>query len=148
MRAGQMLLWLSLIVIASSWSLRLPLTPYRSSSALYSYGDPDLTSQSEWKHRISDNIRQIDKKLVFRDDPDVPHYTFLSPIRWAPWLETIWFGNIYDYRSAYFHDVMYSNNVPYKEGALLYKDLKVLTVTHLLTHSPNLLLTHSPNHQE
>ena len=27
-------------------------------------------------------------------------------------MDTIWFGNIYEYRSAYFHDVMYSNNQP------------------------------------
>lgn len=81
---------------------------------------------------MRDIIRQIDRQIVFRDDPDVPHYTFVSPIRWAPWLETIWFGNLYDYRSAYFHDVMYSNNVPYKEGALLYKDVKSNTNMGLL----------------
>ena len=37
-------------------------------------------------------------------------------------METIWFGNYYDYRSAYFHDVMYSNQKPGREGALLFRD--------------------------
>ena len=33
------------------------------------------------------------------------------------------FGNFYDYRTAYFQDVMYSNaNIPCREGALLFKD--------------------------
>ena len=36
-------------------------------------------------------------------------------------METIWFGNYYDYRSAYFHDVMYSNQKPGREGALLFR---------------------------
>lgn len=37
-------------------------------------------------------------------------------------MESIWFGNAYEYRSAFFHDVMYSNNAPFKEGALLFKN--------------------------
>ena len=37
-------------------------------------------------------------------------------------METVWMGNYYDYRAAFFSDVMYSNNVPGKEGALLYRD--------------------------
>ena len=47
-------------------------------------------------------------------------------------METIWFGNIYEYRSAYFHDVMYSNNQPGKEGALLYRDRVQATSLALL----------------
>lgn len=47
-------------------------------------------------------------------------------------MDTIWFGNIYEYRSAYFHDVMYSNNQPAKEGALLFKDRVQATSLALL----------------
>jgi hypothetical protein len=60
--------------------------------------------------------------IIFPNEPDIPGVTFLSPVEWAPWMETIWFGNIYEYRSAFFHDVMYSNNKPSREGALLYRD--------------------------
>jgi len=60
--------------------------------------------------------------IFYSDEPDVPGLTFKSPVEWAPWMETIWFGNAYEYRSAYFHDVMYSNNKPFREGALLYSD--------------------------
>ena len=53
------------------------------------------------------------------DSPDL----LLHPSQqWAPWMETVWMGNYYDYRAAFFSDVMYSNNVPGKEGALLYRD--------------------------
>jgi len=69
-----------------------------------------------------DVARKVDVWLYPVGDPDVPGVTYLSPVEWAPWMETIWFGNAYDYRSAYFQDVMYSNNVPFREGALLYKD--------------------------
>jgi len=55
-------------------------------------------------------------------EPDFPGLTFASPVEWAPWMETVWFGNYYDYRSAFFQDVMYSNSGPCREGALLFQD--------------------------
>ena len=60
--------------------------------------------------------------LIYPQEPDIAGLTFASSIEWAPWMETIWFGNYYDYRSAFFHDVMYSNNQPGREGALLFRD--------------------------
>ena len=72
--------------------------------------------------------RTLDKFLISISsspglEPDIPGWTFPTRIQWAPWMETIWFGNYYDYRSGFFHDVMYSNGQqPYKEGALLIKD--------------------------
>ena len=59
---------------------------------------------------------------MFSDDPDCPGLTYPTPIEWAPWMETIWLGNYYDNRSAYFHYVMYSNQKPGREGALLFRD--------------------------
>lgn len=86
-----------------------------------SYGDPDLEQKWSQMRVIQDTARMIDE-AAYPNDPDVPGLTFLSPVEWAPWMETIWFGNQYEYRSAYFHDVMYSNNKPFREGALLYSD--------------------------
>lgn len=87
-----------------------------------SFGDPNQSPSSLLQGRVQELFRFIDNKVVFTADPDTPGLTFPTPVEWAPWMETIWFGNAYDYRSSYFHDVMYSNNVPYKEGALLFKD--------------------------
>lgn len=92
-----------------------------SRTQLHSYGDPDLSSESNFYRDLQEFLRSFDK-TIYPDEPDIPGVTFLSPVEWAPWMETIWFGNIYDYRSAFFHDVMYSNSKPFKEGALLYKD--------------------------
>lgn len=88
---------------------------------MMSYGDPDLDNKWSRLRLMQDAARAIDE-AAYPDDPDVPGLTFLSPVEWAPWMETIWFGNQYEYRSAYFHDAMYSNNMPFREGALLYSD--------------------------
>lgn len=91
------------------------------STTLRSYGDPDNTEYSGFTRWLQQSIRVYDK-LVFPDEVDTPGLTFPTPIIWAPWLETIWFGNAYDYRAAFFHDVIYSNNMPYKEGALFFRN--------------------------
>ena len=88
---------------------------------LPAYGDPDLEMESNFYRWWQDTTRKWDK-FVYPNDPDVPGLTFPSPIEWAPWLETVWFGNYYDYRAAFFSDVMYSNNVPGQDGALLFRD--------------------------
>lgn len=92
-----------------------------SSTRLYSYGDPDNT----WRYRALRRWQEFARDyehLIYPQEPDIAGLTFASSIEWAPWMETIWFGNYYDYRSAYFHDVMYSNNQPGREGALLFRD--------------------------
>ena len=88
---------------------------------LPAYGDPDLEMESNFYRWWQDTTRKWDK-FVYPNDPDVPGLTFASPIEWAPWMETVWFGNYYDYRAAFFSDVMYSNNVPGQDGALLFRD--------------------------
>jgi hypothetical protein len=88
---------------------------------LPAYGDPDLEMESNFYRWWQDTTRKWDK-FVYPNDPDVPGLTFPSPIEWAPWMETVWFGNYYDYRAAFFSDVMYSNNVPGQDGALLFRD--------------------------
>jgi hypothetical protein len=88
---------------------------------LMSYGDPDMGQKWKRLRWVQETARSLDE-AVYPHDSDVPGLTFLSPVEWAPWMETIWFGNQYDYRSAYFHDVMYSNNKPCREGALLFSD--------------------------
>ena len=90
-------------------------------SKLWSYGDPDTLDKWERLRWVQDKAREVDE-IMYPNEHDVPGLTFKSPVEWAPWMETIWFGNAYEYRSAYFHDVMYSNNRPYREGALLYSD--------------------------
>ena len=92
-----------------------------SSTRLYSYGDPDNT----WRYRALRRWQEFAREyehLIYPQEPDIAGLTFASSIEWAPWMETIWFGNYYDYRSAFFHDVMYSNNQPGREGALLFRD--------------------------
>lgn len=91
------------------------------SRLLMSYGDPDLSYKWRVLRKLQYFAREWDNRL-YPDEVDVPGMTFASPVEWAPWMETIWFGNQYEYRSAYFHDVMYSNNKPFREGALLYND--------------------------
>lgn len=88
---------------------------------LRSYGDPDNSDLSRFSRWLQKSIRVCDQ-IVFPNEVDTPGLTFPTPIIWAPWLETIWFGNAYDYRAAFFHDVMYSNNLPFKEGALFYRN--------------------------
>lgn len=102
-----------------------------SKSQLNSLGDPDLQPRWRFLRWWQQTSRTIDD-YTFPEEPDCPHWTFPSPVVWAPWMETIWFGNIYDYRAAYFSDVMYSNNVPFKEGALLIKDPVRATTLALL----------------
>ena len=53
---------------------------------------------------------------------DVPGQTFPSRIFWTPWLGSKWKGNLYDYKGAFFQDVMYSNVKPFREGCLLFSD--------------------------
>ena len=88
-----------------------------------SFGDPDKGLKWSNLRRLQEIVRKVDE-VIYPNDSDVPGLTFLSPVEWAPWMETIWFGNQYEYRSAYFHDVMYSNHKPCREGALLYSDKK------------------------
>ena len=92
-----------------------------SFTRLYSYGDPDESIESTRYRKLQKAFRKF-YFSQYPNEPDIPGVTFSSPIEWAPWMETIWFGNYYDYRSAFFSDVMYSNNIPNKEGALLFKD--------------------------
>ena len=120
---------------------RLP-TNMRFKTRLHAYGDPDTQLESTVSRAWQGWLRAWDA-FVFPNDPDVPGLTFPTPIevrfyaarcmrppypsltqhhQWAPWMETVWMGNYYDYRSAFFSDVMYTNNVPGKEGALLYRD--------------------------
>jgi len=105
--------------------------PIISKTRLYSLGDPDLQPRWRFLRWWQDVARKVDDYL-YPDEPDCPHWTFPSPVVWAPWMETIWFGNIYDYRAAFFSDVMYSNNAPFKEGALLFKDPVRATTLALL----------------
>lgn len=103
----------------------LGIRAHRSSiTRLNSLGDPDNSLRWRFLRWWQRTARGIDNALLFHErDIDVPGWTFPSPVQWAPWMETIWFGNLYDYRSAYFHDVMYSNGQqPFREGALLFKD--------------------------
>lgn len=90
----------------------------RGRTSLNSYGDPDKSTESVL-YRKWQQFSRIYDYLLFPDEVDCPGLTFPSPIEWAPWMETIWFGNYYDYRAAFFNDVMYSNNLEGKEGALL-----------------------------
>ena len=101
-------------------------------TVLFSFGDPSNDNKSRFKRSLQRIFRQIDNQIIFPHDPDTPGLTFTSPIEWAPWMETIWFGNAYEYKSAYFHDVMYSNNVPCKEGALLFRNPEKATKIALL----------------
>lgn len=87
-----------------------------------SYGDPDLLPRYQNLRVYQNMIRKIELKYLFPEEVDCPHWTFASPVVWAPWMETVWMGNAYDYRAAFFSDVMYSNNKPFKEGALLFKE--------------------------
>ena len=66
------------------------------STRLRSLGDPDLSFKWTLLRKLQPLYRKIDS-LIFKD-PDVPGVSFASPIIWAPWMDTIWFGNIYDYR--------------------------------------------------
>ena len=86
-----------------------------SLTQLYSIGDPDGSEASSNYRKLQKLYRKLDY-FIYPHEPDIPGLTFVSPIEWAPWMETIWFGNYYDYRSAFFSDVMYSNNMPCKEG--------------------------------
>lgn len=67
---------------------------------LNSLGDPDLSLRWNFLRYFQDFARIYDYWL-FSDDPDTPNWTFPSPVVWAPWMETIWFGNYYDYRFVY-----------------------------------------------
>ena len=40
--------------------------------------------------RWQDVARKLDT-FIYPDEPDVPGLTFLTPIEWAPWMETIWY---------------------------------------------------------
>jgi len=53
-------------------------------------------------------------------------------VLWSPWLNTVWRGNLYEYKSGLFADVMYSNNRPFREGALLFKEPAALEQVALL----------------
>ena len=92
-----------------------------SSTALRSYGDPNGSQKSSFYRNLQSFLRNFDH-FIYPNDPDIAGLTFPSRVEWAPWMESIWFGNFYDYRAAYFHDVMYSNNIPAREGALLFKE--------------------------
>lgn len=99
---------------------RCQLHKQKSGFELFSLGEPDQSEQSKFYRNWQQLSRKWDRKL-FQDD-DCPGLTYVSPIEWAPWMETIWFGNYYDYKSAYFQDVMYSNAKEGKEGVLLVND--------------------------
>jgi hypothetical protein len=88
---------------------------------LPSFGDPDGSEKSQLMRRWQEYARTFDR-WFHPAEVDFPGLTFASPVEWAPWMETVWFGNYYDYRSAFFQDAMYSNNKPCREGALLFQD--------------------------
>jgi len=58
--------------------------------------------------------------------------TTAAKVIWAPWLNTKWLGNIYEYKSGLFHDPMYANAGPFREGALLFKSRAELEQVALL----------------
>ena len=95
--------------------------PTRRITQLRSLGDPDDSPKARFMRIARDLGKQFDR-AIFEEEGDFPGLTFLTPVEWAPWMETIWFGNYYDYRSAFFQDVMYSNNKPFREGAVLFRD--------------------------
>ena len=97
------------------------LLKIRSKWELNSFGDPDRSIRYENLRKWQEFCRWYDN-LIYPEESDFPGLNYVSPIEWAPWMETVWFGNFYDYRSAYFHDVMYSNQKPNREGALLFPD--------------------------
>ena len=39
---------------------------------------------------MKDIARKYDR-IIF-EDPDIAGVTFVSPIEWAPWMETIWYN--------------------------------------------------------
>lgn len=45
------------------------------------------------ENRFQDVARKFDK-LLYPEEPDVPGLTFLTPIEWAPWMETIWYWSL------------------------------------------------------
>lgn len=68
-------------------------------TSLNTLGDPDL--DLKWTLlRYFQEFARIYDNLLF-DDPDTPGWTFPSPIIWTPWMDTIWFGNFYEYRYDY-----------------------------------------------
>jgi hypothetical protein len=50
-------------------------------------------------HRWQDVARKIDT-FIYPDEPDVPGLTFLTPIEWAPWMETIWYAHCVHTRTS------------------------------------------------
>ena len=62
---------------------------------------------------------------------EIEHDTW-PVVLWAPWLNTKWLGNLYEYKSGLFSEPMYSNNRPFREGALLYKEEEALEQIALL----------------
>lgn len=75
-------------------------------------------------------------KLPFSNQPQVPTLQNAADvpakILWAPWLNTKWLGNLYEYRSGLFSDVMYSNSGLFREGALLFKQPAALEQVAML----------------
>ena len=57
-----------------------------SSIILLTTAHNDIAKQN----RFQDAARKFDK-LLYPEEPDVPGLTFLTPIEWAPWMETIWY---------------------------------------------------------
>ena len=96
-----------------------------------SFGDPDGSIESKNERQWQEKIRFIDD-LIYPDEKDIPGLTFPSVVEWAPWMETIWFGNLYEYKTAYFQDVMYSNQRPYREGALLFEEKNLALIMAML----------------
>eukprot|EP01041_Mallomonas_annulata_P001066 gene1066-2085_t len=118
--------------IAARFAIQFVKNKYSiNKKLLYSFGDPNGLQKSNFLRWWQSSVRNIDR-IAYPNDPDTAGLTFLSEVVWAPWMETIWFGNIFEYRSAYFQDVMYSNNMPNREGALLYKDPKLAQTIALL----------------
>ena len=109
------------IWIIDGWiAPKISITTTRMALSM-SYGDPDGGTEWDTRRLLQRSTKALDKVLYPYTD-DIPGITFPSVVEWAPWMDTVWFGNIYEYRTAYFQDVMYSNHRPGREGALLFKD--------------------------
>jgi len=73
----------------------------RTGLMMMSYGDPDRGQEWTTTRRLQEGANRYDK-LLYPYEGGVPGVIFPSVVEWAPWMDTIWFGNIYEYRTAYF----------------------------------------------
>ena len=81
---------------------RPSLSPSPTGTRLQSLGDPDQSPRWRFLRWWQRTARVLDRAVLFpglgQQDTDTPGWTFPSPVLWAPWMETVWLGNLYDYR--------------------------------------------------